>query len=45
LRAGDLISTGAVTGIHDITAGQRARVTFPNGHEIHCVTEPAAGMV
>lgn len=45
LRAGDLISTGAVTGIHDITAGQRARVTFPDGHEIHCVTEPAAGMV
>ena len=45
LQAGDLISTGAVTGIHDIHAGEKARVTFPGGHEIHCVTVPAAGQI
>ena len=28
LKAGMLISTGAATGIHDIAAGQRARVDF-----------------
>lgn len=28
LRAGHLVTTGAVTGIHDIVAGQRARVAF-----------------
>ena len=29
LRAGQLISTGAATGIHDIVAGQRAQLEFP----------------
>lgn len=29
LRAGQLVSTGAATGIHDIVAGQRSRVVFP----------------
>lgn len=29
LRAGHYVSTGAATGIHDIVAGQRARVDFP----------------
>lgn len=28
LRAGQLVSTGAATGIHDIRAGQQARVSF-----------------
>ncbi len=28
LRAGQLVSTGAATGIHDIQAGQRARIAF-----------------
>lgn len=29
LRAGQLVSTGAATGIHDIVAGQQSRVVFP----------------
>ena len=29
LRAGQYVSTGAATGIHDIVAGQHARVEFP----------------
>jgi len=28
LRAGDLVATGAITGIHDVVPGQRARVRF-----------------
>jgi 2-keto-4-pentenoate hydratase len=28
LRAGDLIATGAITGIHDVVPGQRTRVRF-----------------
>ena len=40
LRAGQLVSTGAATGIHDILAGQHARITFagagvPHDIEIH----------
>ena len=31
LKAGQLISTGAATGIHDIVVGQRARVVFDDG--------------
>lgn len=34
LRAGQLVSTGAATGIHDIVAGQRARVAFPGIAEL-----------
>ena len=37
LRAGQLVSTGAATGIHDIRAGQRARVTFDAIGEIAVV--------
>ena len=36
LRAGDLISTGAATGIHDILPGQSARVVFDGIAEIRC---------
>lgn len=35
LRAGQLVSTGAATGIHDIRVGQHARVTFEGIGEIH----------
>ena len=41
LRAGQLVSTGAATGIHDVTPGQRARVAFDDGL-IECVMVPAA---
>lgn len=36
LRAGDYVSTGATTGIHDIRNGQRAHVVFHGEGEIHC---------
>ncbi len=37
LRAGQLVSTGAATGIHDIRAGQQARVSFDGIGEISIV--------
>ena len=36
LRRGDLVSTGAATGIHDIRAGERARVDFGTAGTLHC---------
>jgi 2-keto-4-pentenoate hydratase len=36
LRAGHLVTTGAVTGIHDIVAGQSARVAFGAYGSLHC---------
>ncbi|WP_394842770.1 fumarylacetoacetate hydrolase family protein [Pendulispora brunnea] len=41
LRAGDLISTGAATGIHDVLAGQTALVRFGSYGEIPCVAVKA----
>jgi 2-keto-4-pentenoate hydratase len=44
LKSGQLISTGAATGIHDIATGQRARVDFGTLGAIECVAvaaEPA----
>ncbi|MDQ0463668.1 2-keto-4-pentenoate hydratase [Caulobacter ginsengisoli] len=41
LKAGDLVSTGAATGIHDITAGQSARIVFDGFGEILCLAETA----
>lgn len=41
LRAGQLISTGAVTGVHDIRIGQRARVSFNGAGEILCAAVEA----
>lgn len=44
LAAGQWISTGAITGVHPIGRGQRARATFANALEVACVTcvfEPA----
>ncbi len=36
LKAGDLVSTGAATGIHDILVGQSARIVFDGVGEILC---------
>jgi 2-keto-4-pentenoate hydratase len=36
---GLLISTGAVSGVHEVTAGQRVRSRFGEFVEIECVTE------
>jgi 2-keto-4-pentenoate hydratase len=36
LKAGQLVSTGAVTGVHDIVAGQSARLLFHGLGEIAC---------
>jgi len=41
LKAGQLVSTGAATGIHDIAIGQRSRVVFDDGL-IECETVEAA---
>jgi 2-keto-4-pentenoate hydratase len=43
LRAGDLISAGAVTGVHAIRAGQSARVAFAGGGEIQGVAHAFDG--
>lgn len=43
LKAGNLISTGAATGIHDIVAGQSSRVVFHGVGEILCRAVPAKG--
>jgi 2-keto-4-pentenoate hydratase len=44
LRAGDLISAGAVTGVHTIAAGQSARVAFAGGGEIRGVAHTFGGV-
>jgi len=36
LKGGQLVSTGATTGIHDIRIGQSSRVVFAGVAEIHC---------
>jgi 2-keto-4-pentenoate hydratase len=41
LVAGDIVSTGASTGIHDIRIGEQARVEFAGGMILHCVAERA----
>ncbi|MBI5942343.1 MAG: 2-keto-4-pentenoate hydratase [Caulobacterales bacterium] len=41
LKAGMYVTTGAATGIHEISAGQSARVSFGEFGEIHCVAEVA----
>ena len=48
LKRGDLIATGNATGIHDIVAGQQARVVFPGhgeirGHAVAAARVPQAG--
>jgi 2-keto-4-pentenoate hydratase len=41
LRAGQLISTGAATGVHEIEIGQSARIDFGAQGEIRCRTTAA----
>jgi 2-keto-4-pentenoate hydratase len=36
LKAGDVITTGMITGVHDIRVGQRARHVFEGLGEVHC---------
>lgn len=36
LRSGDVISTGAITGVHDIKVGQQSRLVFEGCGEIEC---------
>jgi 2-keto-4-pentenoate hydratase len=40
LRAGDLISTGAATGVHSIAVGQTAEATFTGIGSLRCRTVP-----
>ena len=42
LKAGQLVTTGAASGIHDIEAGQTARITFGDLEEIRCEAVPAS---
>ena len=43
LKAGAWVSTGAITGVHQIAAGQTARVMFGGAGEILCKAEPHRG--
>jgi 2-keto-4-pentenoate hydratase len=43
LKAGDLVSTGAATGIHEIVAGQGARAEFGRDGTIECRATKAVG--
>jgi 2-keto-4-pentenoate hydratase len=40
LRAGDWVSTGALTGIHEVVPGQTARISFADTADIVCTAEP-----
>jgi 2-keto-4-pentenoate hydratase len=42
LQAGHLVTTGAITGVHDIRVGQSARLSFGRYGEIECRAVPAA---
>ena len=42
LKAGQLVSTGAVTGVHDIRVGQHSRVSFNGSGDILCAAVKAA---
>lgn len=37
LKRGQYVTTGAASGIHEIEAGQPARITFGDLDEIHCI--------
>lgn len=41
LQAGQLVSTGAITGVHEIGAGETARISFGGFGEIVCRAVPA----
>ena len=41
LKRGQLVTTGAASGIHDIEAGQTARIAFGDLDEIRCIAQRA----
>jgi 2-keto-4-pentenoate hydratase len=41
LKRGQLVSTGAASGIHEIAPGQSARIVFEGLDEIRCIAEAA----
>jgi len=41
LKRGQLVTTGAASGIHDIEAGQTARIAFGDLDEIFCIAQTA----
>lgn len=41
LTRGQLVTTGAASGIHDIRAGETARIVFADLDEIRCLAQPA----
>jgi 2-keto-4-pentenoate hydratase len=43
LKAGTWVSTGAITGVHQIASGQTARVMFGGAGEVLCRAEPHRG--
>jgi 2-keto-4-pentenoate hydratase len=43
LTAGAWVSTGAITGVHQVVAGQTARVSFGGAGEVLCRAEPHRG--
>lgn len=45
LEAGQLVSTGAATGVHDIRAGQSACADFGPDGRIDCLAGPATGAI
>lgn len=45
LEAGQLVSTGAATGVHDILAGQSASADFGADGRIDCLAVPATGAI
>lgn len=45
LEVGQLVSTGAATGVHDIFAGQSASADFGPDGRIDCVAVPATGAI
>jgi len=43
LTAGAWVSTGAITGVHQVVAGQTARISFAGAGEVLCRAEPHRG--
>ncbi len=43
LRKGDLVSSGAITGVHDIRIGSSASARFGDAGAIDCIARPATG--
>jgi 2-keto-4-pentenoate hydratase len=45
LRAGDVVSTGACTGIHPVRIGEEARVSFAGAADLRCCAVRATPMI